>query len=89
MIDDKVLEVIRKYTRERNGADDWLIASSIYNWDGEGMRPKHGAWITQVNQAGMRLQKRGLVGAFIVSHGLPGYNAPQSRVWFARDNPHP
>jgi hypothetical protein len=85
-IDDEVLKVI---SHGVNGmADEWEIASSVYPWDGKepeisfrSARRKHGAWIRVVVQAGCRLTDKGLVGSFIETHGLPGYNAPQSRIW--------
>ncbi len=83
MIDDKMLEIIKREGEGRGGVDEWFIASSIYPWAVSACRGKHGAWINQVIRAGRRLQAKGLVGSFIVSHGEPGYNAPQTRIWFA------
>ena len=83
-LEDKVLAVILKYGEGRGGCDEWEIASSIYPWDDFSQRAKHGAWIRAIIQAGQRLQKNGLAGSYLVSHGLPGYNAPQSRIWFAK-----
>jgi hypothetical protein len=81
MIDEKVLEVIRKNGDGVGGVDEWIIASFIYPWDEDGMRPKHGAWINQVIRACCRLQEKGLVGSYMVSHGC---NASGTRVWFAK-----
>ena len=83
-LDDKVLKVI-KDSPFSGGTDEWFIASSIYPWDKANSRSKHGAWIRAVISAGQRLQKNGLVGCYIVSHGMPGYNAPQTRLWFAKE----
>ena len=84
MIDGKVLAIIREQGAGCGGVDEWEIASSIYPWDAPGCRSKHGAWINQVIRAGERLQAKDLVGCYAISHGLPGYDAPQSRIWFAK-----
>lgn len=82
--DDKVLAVLQKPEYlGHGGVDEWEIASSIFPWDGAGMRSKHGAWIRAVVQAGYRLQQKGLAGNFMVLHHPPGHNGPESRVWFA------
>ena len=82
-IDEKMLKILKERDAY-GGTDEWFIASSIFDWDGKGNRKKHGAWIRCVIQAGIRLQNKGLVGHFMVSHGQPGYNAPDSRLWFLR-----
>ena len=85
-IDDKVLRVLLERDVGYGGCDDWFIASSIYPWDGN--RRKHGAWIRVVNQAGLRLKNKGLANGYSLSHGLPGYNAPQSSIWYATEKAH-
>ncbi len=80
-LDDKVLAVIRKEGKGIGGVDEWFIASSIYPWDGHDMRRKRGAWIRAVIGACCRLQERGLVGTFTVSHGE---GTVGTRIWGAR-----
>ena len=78
-----ILKVLSQSLNE--SADDWLIASTIHNFDQIDCRPKHGGWITAVNKACWRMEKQGLVHGWIMSHGLPQYNPPQSRLWCITD----
>ena len=78
-LDEKVLAIITRDGVGRGGVDEWIIASSIYPWDK--YRSKHGAWIRAIIQAGERLQKRGLVGCFMVSHGE---GTSDTRIWFSK-----
>lgn len=83
-IDDKMLNYIRKQGEGYGGCDEWEIARAIFPFDDVEQRHKKGAWIRCIVQAGIRLQEKGLAGSYMVRHGMPGYNAWQSRIWFAR-----
>lgn len=72
-IDDRILEVLT----DGESKGEWEIASSIYPWS-EKNRSKHGAWIRVIVQALWRLEKRGAVGYFGVSHGD---GVPGDRIW--------
>jgi len=79
-IDAKVVEAIRN-SGWQTGCDEWLIASSVYQWDSLGARPKHGAWIRVIINACIRLEQARILGHFFVSHGE---GVAGTRVWFIR-----
>jgi hypothetical protein len=77
-IDDRVLEVLS----DGESRGEWEIASALYPWHDIALRSKRGAWIRCIVQALWRLERRGAVGYFWVSHGE---GVPGDRIWVRHD----
>ena len=73
-IDDLILQILS----DGKSRNEWEIASSLYPWNDNTTRSKHGAWIRCVVQALWRLQRQGLVGYFWTSHGE---GTAGDRIW--------
>ena len=76
-IDENIIQVLS----DALDHDEWDIAFHIHDWTDSTLRSKHGAWIRSIVQALRRLQDRGLVSYFWVSHGE---GVSGTRVWFKR-----
>ena len=75
-IDDKILGVLGD--AEPHG--EWDIAFHLYDWTIEN-RSKHGAWIRCIVQALWRMNEKGWVGYFWISHGE---GMAGDRMWVRR-----
>lgn len=74
-IDDKILQVLS----DVQSHGEWDIAFHLYDWADFSLRSKHGAWIRSIVQALWRLEYKGIVAHFWVSHGE---GVAGDRMWF-------
>lgn len=75
-IDSKILQVLA----DGESHSEWDIASCLHNWNDSRSRSKHGAWIRSIVQALWRMEQKGLVFYFWVSHGA---GTAGDRMWFS------
>jgi len=73
-IDDRILEVLS----DARPHGEWDIALRIYDWV-DSTRAKHGAWIRCIVQSLWRMENKGIVYHFWVSHGN---GVAGDRMWF-------
>ena len=74
-IDDRILKALGD---AGESLGEWSLAYRLWPWN-DSNRSKHGAWIRVLVQALWRMEKRGSVGHFWVSHGE---GVAGDRVWF-------